>query len=86
MKLTLKQPYPIPFVDNLEILELEKRGHLWLSTEDLGNELTRHFLLVLFGLSREPLLQPELALTAEQKHELDLKNTTTFLDRFLRSS
>jgi len=48
----------IPFVDNLVIFPLEKRGHFWPSSEDGRDKLPRELLLVFLCEGSEPLLEP----------------------------
>lgn len=62
-----------PFVNNLAVLPLEKRAHFGLSGENGGDELSRNLLLELVLVGDVPLLQPQLALSREQKHKLHLQ-------------
>ena len=63
----------LPFVDNFEILPLQKRAHFGLSSQNIGNELACNFLLTLVWLRHEPFLKPTFALPAKQEHKLNLK-------------
>ena len=48
----------VPFVDNLVIFPLEKRGHFRPSSEDGRDQLPRELLLVFLCEGSEPLLEP----------------------------
>lgn len=64
---------PSPFIDNLEVPPLQEAAHLWFACEHDLHELAHHLLLVALGGGSVPLLQPQLALPAEQQHETHLK-------------
>lgn len=68
-----------PFINNLAVLPLEKRAHFGLSGEDGGDELSRDLLLELVLVGDVPLLQPQLALSREQKHKLHLQERSRSL-------
>jgi len=61
----------ISFVDDLEILPLQKRAHLRFARQDGGNEFSRDFFLHFILMRHVPFLQSQLALSAEEKHELN---------------
>lgn len=56
-----------PLVDDLQIAVLQKRAHLRLACEYLGDELSNNTLLLCFRYGRVPFLQTQLALSTEQQ-------------------
>ena len=62
----------LPFVDNFEFLPFKKATHLWFAGQNKGHQLSHNLLLRLVRVCCVPLLQPQLALPAEQQHKLHL--------------
>ena len=67
----------LPFVNNFEILPLQKWAHFCLSCQNIRNQFPSNFLFALFRywhfIAFIPFLQSTFALTAKQKHELNLE-------------
>ena len=67
----------LPFVNNFEILPLQKWAHFCLSCQNIRNQFPSNFLFALFWhwhfIAFIPFLQTTFALTAKQKHELNLE-------------
>ena len=61
----------IALVNHTQIFILNEVAHLGLPLQDHGGELSGYFLLFLGLLCLIPLLQPELALPAEEEDEVD---------------
>ena len=61
----------VPLVDDLQVPVLDEVAHLGLPQQDGGGELAADLLLLLGLLGLVPLLQPQLALAAEQDNEVD---------------
>ena len=62
-----------PFIDNLQVFPLNKAGHLRFSRQHGRHQLANDLFLHLVRVRDVPLLQPQLALPAEQYHELHLQ-------------
>ena len=69
------RPHPpqlLPLVDHFEVLVLKDVAHLGPPSQHGRNKLPHDLLLVSARHGIVPLLEAALALTAEQKQELDL--------------
>lgn len=64
--------YP-PLIYNLEVSPLQKAAHLGLPSQDGLHQLSGDLLFLLITQRHVPLLEPELALSTEQEHELHLE-------------
>lgn len=64
--------YP-PLIDYLKVSPLQKAAHFGLSSQDRLHQLSGDLLFLLIRQRHVPFLEPELALSTEQKHELHLK-------------
>lgn len=76
-KALLSLSYP-PLIHNLQVSPLQKAAHLGLSCQDGLHQLSGDLLFLLITQWHVPLLEPELALSTEQKHELHLQSYQTF--------
>lgn len=76
--------YP-PFIHNLQVSPLQKATHFGLSSQDGLHQLPGDLLFLLIRQRHVPLLEPELALSAEQKHELHLQRYHTEVRRLVKS-
>lgn len=63
----------VPFVNDLDVLPLEKARHLRLPCENRRYQFSGYLLLQLVRMGDVPLLQAEFTLTAEQQHKLHLQ-------------
>jgi len=61
----------VPLVDHLQVPVLDEVAHLGLPQQDGRGELPAHLFLLLGLLGLVPLLEAQLALPAEEDHEVD---------------
>merc|ERR1719412_3568037 len=60
----------VSLVNYLHLLPLDEAAHLGLPRKDVGNQLPADLLLVVVLVGIEPLLKPQLALSAEEENKL----------------
>ena len=58
-------------MSHLQIFPFEKGAHFGFSRQDRGNQFSRDLLLRLVLMGNVPFLKTQLALTAEEQHELN---------------
>lgn len=68
-----RRPPNPPLVDNLEVSPLQEAAHLGLAGQNCLHQLSGDLLFLLVRQRHVPLLEPELALSAEEEHELHLE-------------
>lgn len=62
----------VSFIHDFQVPPLQEAAHLWLTGQNGLHQLPRDLLLLLIRQRNVPFLQTELALSAEQQHELHL--------------